>query len=135
MLLNLICQVARPYFEDTLGRQFNRLKKARVTTTTYLDTHSDLLCLVLPSQPLLDAVAARGDWTSCQDAIQTLLAAGPLGKALFTWAGLAANAASLEKHIEALLVDISIGRDAFCDTKIKEFKAAAAAKTDEYQAV
>ena len=131
----MICQVARPYFEDTLGRQFNRLKKARVKTITYLDTHVDLLCLVLPSKPLHDAVAARGDWASCQDAIQLLLAAGPLGKDLFTFAGLSANAASFEKHIEDLLKDIATSKYGFSDINIKEFKAAAAKRTDEYQAV
>jgi hypothetical protein len=45
-------QVGRPYFEDALSRQFTRLRKASVSLLTYIDTHYDLLSLVLDSQAL-----------------------------------------------------------------------------------
>jgi hypothetical protein len=116
-----------------LSRQFSRLKKAQVKTITYLDTHSDLLALVLPKEPLLAAVACRGEWGQASDAIQQLLASGPLGKSLFTFAGLAANSAAFAKDIEAML-DIVIAAG-FDDSKINDFKAQAAKKTEEFQAV
>ena len=98
---------------------------------TYLDTHTDLLGLVLPKEALLAAVATRGEWGLAQEAIQTLLASGPLGKTLFTFAGLSANSHSFEKDIEMLLQILA--KEKFTKIKIDEFKAAAAAKTNEFQ--
>lgn len=129
----LIPQVARPYFDDTLTRQYNRLKKAQVKTITYLETHSDLLGLVLPRQPLLAAVACHGEWGLAKDAILELLATGPLGKALFTFAGLSANSGAFMKGIDGLLEKLAT--EGFTDDKINEFKKDAAALTTEFEAL
>ena len=112
-------------------RQFNRLRKAQVKCTTYLDTHTDLLGLVLPKEALLAAVATRGEWGLAQEAIQTLLASGPLGKTLFTFAGFPANPHSFQNDIEKLLQILA--KEKFTKIKVDEFKAAAAAKTSEFQ--
>ena len=98
---------------------------------TYLDTHADLLALVLPKEALPAAVATWGGWGLAQEAIQTLLASGPLGKTPFTFAGLSANSHSFQSDIENLLQILT--KEKFTKIKIDEFKAAAAAKTIEFQ--
>ena len=113
-------QVAKPYFDECLGRQFNRLKKASVKTSTYLDTHAGLLELVLPKTPLKAVLAAKGDWAAVDAEIQLLLGAGNLGKSLFTFAGLSANAASFQREIGQLLDIVVQGK--FSQAAIDSFK-------------
>ena len=88
--------------------------------TTYLDTHTDLLALVLPKEALLAAVATRGQWGLAQEAIQTLLASGPLVKTLFTFAGLSANSHSFQNDVENLLQILT--KEKFTKIKIDEFR-------------
>jgi len=125
-------QVAKPHFDDCLTRQFSRLKKASVKTTTYLETHAGLLTLVLPKGPFEAVLAAKGDWAKVDEHVETLLGSGPLGRALFTFAGLSANAASFQKCIDALLD--TVVQERFSQAAIDDFKLAAAARTEEFKA-
>jgi hypothetical protein len=125
-------EAARPYFDDTLSRQFARLKKAGVATITYLQTHSDLLLLVMPKAPLEKVLKAGGDWTKCSDSIAALLSVGNLGKTVFSFAGLHANAAAFAACIEIGLAKLET--DGITTENIKIFKDAMAAKTEEYKA-
>jgi hypothetical protein len=91
-----------------------------------------LLQLALPKDALNTVIAAQGDWAQCPDAIATLLSAGPLGKTIFSFAGLHANAAAFAKTIDdglALLEKQGITADA-----IASFKETMAEKTEEYKA-
>jgi hypothetical protein len=119
--------------DDCLGRQFARLKKVHVKTATYLETHSELLALVLPAAPLHAVVAAKGDWAAVHEEVQALLGAGPLGKALFTFAGLAANAASFALFVDSKLKDLV--DEGFAPDKVVAFKAAVAEKVQEFKAL
>jgi hypothetical protein len=96
-------QAARAYFEDTLGRQCTRLRKCGVDTVTYIDTHRQLLGLVLPPKALDEVMAARGDWHECMEAVATLMSSGPLGKSIFHFAGAHALAADFRDDIEKTL--------------------------------
>ena len=125
-------QVAKPHFDDCLSRQFNRLRKASVKTATYLETHAGLVTLVLPKVPLDAVIAAKGDWARVGDHIETLLGSGPLGRALFTFAGLSANALTFQKGIDSLLDTVVAER--FTKQAIDEFKSAAALRTEDFKA-
>jgi len=96
-------QAARRYFEDTLGRQFTRLRKCGVDTMTYIDTHRQLLGLVLPQKALDEVMAANGDWHSCAEAVANLMSSGALGKAIFHFAGMSAISSDFKEDIEKAL--------------------------------
>ena len=125
-------RVAKPHFDDCLGRQFNRLRKASVKTATYLETHAGPLTLALPKAPLDAVIAARGDWARVDDHIETLLNSGPLGRALFTFAGLGANALTFQRAVDSLLDTVVAER--FSKQAIDEFKSAAALRTEDFKA-
>ena len=124
--------MAKPHFDDCLSRQFNRLKKASVKTMTYLETHAELLSLVLPKGPLDAVISAQGDWGKASDHVEALLGSGPLGRALFTFAGLTANATSFQKAIDSML-DLVV-QQSFSKEAIEHFKVEAAACTDQFKA-
>jgi hypothetical protein len=96
-------QAGRRYFEDTLGRQFTRLRKCGVDTLTYIDTHKQLLSLVLPPTALDEVTAARGDWHQCAEAVAALMSSGALGKAIFHFAGMSALSSDFKEDIEKTL--------------------------------
>ena len=101
-------------------------------TQTYLETHARLLALVLPKVPLDLCIAAKGDWALVPEEVETLLGSGPLGRALFTFAGLSANAATYQKIIDSLLDTVVLER--FSQKAIDEFKLAAAARAEDFKA-
>ncbi len=125
-------QVARPYFDDCLTRQFNRLKKAGVKTTTYIETRLKLLTLVLPKEPLEKVIQASGDFSQVTEEVQELLSAGPLGKSLFSFAGLHANAGQYQKAIEGLLDELMAS--GVSSQSIQKVKEEAAAKATAFKA-
>jgi hypothetical protein len=124
--------VARPYFDECLTRQFNRLKKAGVKTTTYIETHLRLLTLVLPREPLEKVIQAKGDFSKVTEEVQELLSAGPLGKSLFSFAGLHANAAQYQKAIDGLLDELMAS--GVSNKSIEKFKEEAAARATAFKA-
>ena len=101
-------------------------------TQTYLETHAKLLALVLPKGPLDVCIAAEGDWAKVPDEVETLLGSGSLGRTLFTFAGLGANAATYQKLIDPLLDKVVAER--FSQKSIDEFKLAAAARAEDFNA-
>ena len=113
-------------------QQFSRLKKASVRTQTYFETHAKLLTLVLPKGPLDLCTAAKDDWALVPDGVETLLGSGPLGRTLFTFAGLGANAATYQKLIDSLLGKVVAEK--FSLKSIDEFKLAAAARAEDFKA-
>jgi len=125
-------EAARPYFDDTLSRQFARLKKAGVATITYLQTHSDLLQLVMPAAPLDAVLKASGDWSKVGDQVSQLLSCGNLGKTVFSFAGLHANAAAFAGCIEIALAKLA--DDGITAENIQIFKDTMSEKTEEYKA-
>ena len=102
-------------------------------TQTNLETHARLLALVLPKVPLDVCIAAKGDWAKVPDEVEILLGSGPLGRTLFTFAGLGANAATYQKLGDSLLDKVVAEK--FSQKSIDEFKlAAAAARAEDFKA-
>lgn len=124
-------KVARPYFEDTLARQFSRLRKAGVTTMTYVETHKDLLKLVLPPDALEDVIKAGGDWGKCGTAVSKLLDGSLLGKTIFHAAGAFALSADFQKDLDKILAQLET-KGISAET-ITEAKVQLAEATDSFK--
>jgi hypothetical protein len=127
-----LAQAGRPYFEDVLVRQYERLRKAGVGTITYLTTHLSLLELVLPATPLAEVIASNGDWKACGSAVAALLEAGSLGKAVFVFAAQHAMAGDFAREIQKHL-DV-LEADGITEESIHVCKCACATTTSAFRA-
>lgn len=96
-------QVATPYFDKVLSRQYTRLRKAGVKPWTWLQHHLTMCALVLPLAELQKVMASGGDWASVASEISSLMTCGNLGSTIFTFAGLLVNASQYKQKIEQLL--------------------------------
>jgi hypothetical protein len=127
-----LVQAGRPYFEDVLVRQYERLRKAGVGTITYLNTHLALLELVLPEKPLKEVVAANGDWKACGAAVASLLEAGSLGKTIFVFAAQHAMAGDFAKEIAQHIEKLKM--EGITEESIDRCKVACARTTSSFKA-
>ena len=127
-------QVAAPYFDKVLGRQYTRLRKAGVQPWMWLQSHLRLCALVLPLSDLEKVMAARGDWAGVASEISSLMTCGTLGSTIFTFAGLMVNASQYKNKIEQLL-DTLFLEESVTEAAIAKFKADAEEASTSFKAV
>ena len=127
-------QVATPYFDKVLSRQYARLRKAGVQPWTWLQSHLQLCALVLPLAEVERVMSAKGNWAAVASKVSSLMQCGTLGSTIFTFAGLMVNASQYKQKLEELL-DTLFSEESVTEEAINQFKKDAEEASSAFKAI
>lgn len=126
----LSLQVFRPTMDQCLSRNYLRLKKSGVRTTTWLKSHSHLLQILVPMAAFNRVLAAEGEWGTVANEITTLMDSSVVARTIFGFCGQLLSASNYMSKIEQYLGELasSITMDSIESFKVKAQAAATAFK-------